>query len=286
MTIGTELSKEQQTDSAEVYTFSYGSVTRHYTSYFEDIIIGASTFLSKPIKRTEFEIGFNLAPLKCTISMPLDPVFSDYDLMRPCLPISVEIRKYYLSDLSSSALIISGSVSRVSVNEGVAFVEVVGTTDILTRLLPRVAYQHGCNNNLFDSVCALSQADYLLTADVSSISADGKTIYLTSKVQVGGSAFLSLIRYIYGKCQFGTGNDWRLITFGTDTPAALIQLHYPYSGLLVGSSLKLYPGCNKSGAHCVTLYGNIEHFVGFPYRPAKDVTTFPLTSLYDIGSYQ
>ena len=248
--------EEQQSDSFETYCFVNDTDTWYFTSYSENITIGAITYTAVPIKRSSFNVDLVQGVVRCNIQAPVTTFFAQYIASYPIIPVTVEINKYYMDDLTTGRLKFYGTVKGITIQKRIASAECVSSMDELNRKIPRVIVQSLCNNALGDDICEYVVAAVAVT--VLDISTDGTVLTLTNIAPLanwyGG--------YKYGIITFN--NDQRLVTGQVDDQ---VSIHFPFRDLAVGSVVNISIGCDKRAYVCRWKFNNLNNFVGMPYVP-------------------
>lgn len=268
MSIITKESQAEQTNSAEVYVFTLGSVKYYRTSYFRSLVIGANTYTAFPIQRTGYRLTCDLSPAECSVSMKVDDAMVAALIAENNLKgLTVEINRYFLDNLTEYKNLFTGTmVGGYSISGGVITINFKDMLYLLDNEICRVRMQSMCNNQLFDSVCALDSDTYKVEATV--------TIDTTGKILTSATFGLQSDGYFtMGKVQYGDSK--RIIT---SHDGNVITLNRAISDLESGNSVFAWPGCDKNPATCKERFDNIENFVGMPYIPLKDVKETALTN--------
>jgi uncharacterized phage protein (TIGR02218 family) len=81
--------------------------------------------------------------------------------------------------------------------------------------------------------------------------------------------------FALGWIQTGSGTTFEImgILKSEDAGAGIeLWLVTPLRYAIVGQSVKIYPGCDKSLATCVAKYDNLDNFGGHPFVPRRNLT--------------
>ena len=255
----TRESQEQMPDSFEVYTFTCGTETFRYTSYFEDITYKTNTFKAVSIQRSGYHKDLIEGVIRCNVQAPVSTMFVSYIVSFPVLPIRITITKIYISDILQTGLIFNGYVKSFSIEKQIANAECVSTIDELNQKVPRVFIQSLCNNVFGGSVCGVNISGYTTNETVLGIEDNGRILTLTG------------VDNFYG--WFG-GFKQGIVTFNgdsrfiSDQVHSQIEIHFPFRDLTVGSIIAVSLGCDKTGLTCkYKFFDNRNNFVGMPYVP-------------------
>jgi uncharacterized phage protein (TIGR02218 family) len=127
----------------------------------------------------------------------------------------------------------------------------------------RQLYQGTCNNTLYDTFCGVAKASFATAGTVDTITADGLTIEVSEADALADGYFAA-----GGLLEFGSRRGFITAHVG---PALTLFRAVP--GLVVSSSVTIYPGCDRSLADCGTKFSNIGQHMGFPFIPSVDPFT-------------
>jgi hypothetical protein len=137
----------QQVDSVETYDFTTSAgVVYRYTSNDHDVIIGGNTYQAVPINRSGFTRDINLRVVTCQIRAPITTFFQQYIAQSPIVPVSVCIRKYFVTDYTDYQYVFNGVIIGATIKNHIAEVECTGKGFELKERIPHVFYQSLCNN--------------------------------------------------------------------------------------------------------------------------------------------
>ena len=66
--------------------------------------------------------------------------------------------------------------------------------------------------------------------------------------------------------------------FSRTAQGDILELWFnPANSVLVTDTFSVQAGCDKSKATCISKFGNIDNFRGFPYMPGNDaLTAYPI----------
>ena len=131
---------------------------------------------------------------------------------------------------------------------------------ILRHPILRQRFQAPCNNTLGDSFCGVNLASFAVTDDVTAISADGLTVTIPDAALQADGYYGAGGRLVFGS-RYGfikehTGDE---ITLLTAVP-----------GLIVGSTVTISAGCDRSLTTCNTKFSNAANHQGYPFIPTAD----------------
>ena len=137
-------------------------------------------------------------------------------------------------------------------------------------------YQISCPHVLYGPRCNVAKGPFLRTGVVTAITK--QTITLAD----GWNGALDISKYLSGYVQWPGGTQ----TFDARAILAVVDAHnlklagIP-TGVVVGQSVSILPGCNHSMSDCLGVYNNIANYGGCPWIPVKNPTG--LSSLIGSG---
>lgn len=159
-----------------------------------------------------------------------------------------------------------GLVADVDLTTSSALITGLDYRQLLTTQMPRNIYQAGCEHTLYDSGCKLSSAAFAKTGHVTSFSS--RSQFSTDAPVPAGSH-----DYTLGRVTMTSGENaglTRTIQFWDGVNFIQVAPPFPFK-LQVGDAATLYPGCNKTTAHC-TAFANLVNFGGDPFIPPPTTT--------------
>jgi uncharacterized phage protein (TIGR02218 family) len=269
MSIHTSESKTQQSVITETYQFQYYQTVYRYTSAPIDFTVGGYTFTADAVERSGYTIGSKNEITSLQVSLPatnalallLKPI---YDIR----PLKVTIVRYFSDEPAEGESIFIGELTAVSFADGVCQMSFENKMNLVRRSVCRVRMQAQCNNQLYDTTCALDRQDYSVNAIVT-VSTSGKQLT---------SATFSLFDDNYFTIGTVLFNGHHRIV--TKHVGADIWINRSIDGLVTGSRIVTYAGCDKAPSTCDSnKFNNLTNFVGMPYIPLKDIAGVPITSV-------
>jgi len=269
MTIAASETAIQSSDIFEVYDFTHGTDHYYYTSDFEDKIVDGTSYPSEAIERTGFPFASDNSTRTCTITIPNTNALAV--LLRPTSeqrPLKVSIQRFFTDDLVNAESLFTGYATGINFQGGICTIEFKTIMLEIERMISRVRMQSLCNNQLFDSTCALLATDpaYQTSAAVT-VSVSGKVL---SSATFGTK---TTDFFTGGKVLFNGTYRYISLHFGND-----LTIQNAFDGLVDGNSVIAWPGCDKLPATCISKFNNLLNYVGMPYIPLKDSEKVALTN--------
>lgn len=167
-------------------------------------------------------------------------------------------------DVSAGKIpLFNGFISKITLSNGKADVEVKGLLDKLNRQVCQ-QYSSSCRAKFCDGKCGLNKADFTFTGQVDSIDDNGR-IYCNSLSTKENNYFN------YGVLTFTSGANKDLSIeiksfYGGDIIPMINPVYIPN----VGDTFTIVTGCDKKFSTCVNKFNNAINFRGEPHIPGND----------------
>lgn len=262
-------------EPVELIHIAYGTSHWYWTSSEQSIVKGADTYVPTAVVSgriaADEEAQTNFIELTVDPSNPVAVLFVNN---QPSVQISVTIFRKQRSD-AEFITVFQGIINNCIFEDEKARLVCSPMQDVMKRKIGAMLYQPTCNNRLFDNRCQVVKATWTFSYAILSFPAQpvagGQTIQL---VAAAGTFFsgAKLNWLKAGTAQFGTQRQ--MITDHTgDTITLIDQL----DGVIVGSTLTLYAGCDKLNTTCRDKFSNLTHFEGFANIPVNNPFTASLS---------
>lgn len=228
-----------------------------YTSSDIDIDYNSETYISTPIGSTDRESKNQLSKEQVQIKVPLTSVMVNSWLAYENDEV-INVSIYEMDTEDDTHLVWSGRLVAKKPNdkEYVLHFESLYTT--LKQNSFSEKYQRTCNRVHYQRGCNLNKEDFEVIGTV--LSVDGRNVVIdVGSLSPDGEYTLGIIEAADGYTRFiesHTGDNFVLTR--------------PLSGLTVSSSVKLYPGCDRSKERCKDRFDNILNNGSCPFIPIVD----------------
>ena len=251
----------------ELFEFSRGASFWRYTNSEEDVVSFGATYESATIQRSKIEQTQDLGKSVIMINMPriLDFV-QQYIQSPPSDIVSLTIRRFHstdpdISNPANTVVIWIGRVVNIRFEEDTVIARCEPVLTSLRRGALRRVYQTTCPHVLYGSVCRANRNNFRLTTDVESFTA---TTLSATAIDAQPDGY-----YTGGFIQWSVGSNVNkrfIIGHTGDT----ITLNLGLTGLDVGTTVEIFPGCDHRLTTCVNKFNNELNYGGFPYIPIKN----------------
>lgn len=255
----------------EIFKFWVHSASQYwyYTSGDVEFDYDGDTYTPALMKRSRVSSKVQMHVSKCNIKVErLNTAFITYLTQPAPEPIWIEISKLFRDQSpAEKRVVFIGQVLKSGYNGVDGFINCVGFEKFLRMKVPVMRYQPSCNLTLFSSQCGVTAATYLEQPTIDSISANG--------LEITDTTFASQEDGYYVGGYVEWGNFKRMIVAHV---LSVITIQFSIPGLIAAEQIDVYPGCNKSMAHCKdkfsNLGGSLDRFFGFRYIPRDNPATW------------
>jgi uncharacterized phage protein (TIGR02218 family) len=277
------------------FTPKVGSAA-YWTDWTSDLTVGGHTFkaggqgttfpIPRVTKRREvagMEIGSVSLTLECGETAALNGTLLPVAAAQRVLDgATVLVERLYMptpGDVSLGAMhLFQGYVGEVKAGGLSVEIEVESGVALLNVEIPRITFQAGCPNTLYDGICGLTRGDFTVTGTVSS-GATTTTIptsrtEATGTINENGWYALGVIAFTSGACN---GEKRTVRTYSNTGGTFTLDRPLP-AAPGNGDTFSVYPGCPKTIAACENntaasgpQFNNRAHFRGFPFVPKNEV---------------
>jgi len=143
-----------------------------------------------------------------------------------------------------------------------AEIKVKAFTELLNIQLPRLVYQPGCVNNLYDSNCKINRAAYAVVLTV--LAGSNQNTLFCSQYQAAGYFNKGAIIGLTGQ------NIGARMSVSAFAPGIVYLMWALPNVPNVGDTFSLVPGCDRAVATCVNKFNNRSNFRGTPLIPVPE----------------
>lgn len=262
------IEKSEYFEPQELYKFTRGVFSWFFTSGDTAISYLGNSYLPVPINRSKIESTQEIGKTTLNIDVSRrNPFVIQFIEAAPTDIITATVTRLHASD-PDTAIIFSGRVINVSFKENEAKITCASTQSILKRPGLRRMFQTTCPHALYGSQCKALKVNFSIAATLTAV--DGTLLTSTSFVVSIDVAF-DATWLVGGIVEINTAGlvDKRFIV-DHDNTSGTITLNLPLSNALVGSTVTVFPGCDRSPEQCNDKFSVIENYGGFPFIPEKN----------------
>lgn len=246
----------------EIYTFARDYQQWRYTSADRDVVVDSQTYLARSISRSAIESTGEMARLGLTLTVQRDLEVADlFRIAPPVAAVTCTVRQYHDGD-GSIATIWSGRIASVSWQGAAASIALEPVYSALRRVGLRRMYQRQCPHVLYGSACGVNSAAFRVDGPADAIS--GLT------VSVSEASLLADGWFAGGFIEYDIALGIAERRFVTGHSGAVLTLSAAPAGLVVGQSVRMFPGCDHALATCNSKFSNAVNYGGMPYFTLKN----------------
>lgn len=242
----------------ELYWFTDGVNNWYLTSGDISRTYNGQIYTPESISRGEIDQNQEIQSGAIKVAIPNShDIASRYVSFIPAAQMNLVIYRGHDGD-SEVVTIFIGKVSSGAFSDAFEM-NCVPLQDVLKKRVPAQVYQSQCNWVLFGAGCGLSRGAFMASGTITSVSADAMTI------QSAAFATKPDGYWVNGYVEFG--QERRMILTHTGNAVTLMN---GIPDLLVGSSVNVYAGCNRTAYDCQNKFNNYTRFWGFDRIPKKN----------------
>lgn len=248
---------------AELLTFSYGGVTVRNTTYGEDLTVDGNLYPSAAISISEVEASPERPRNNLRLDVPRDhPIADLFRVSPPTQVIALTYGRVQLDDPDEEIITPwLGRVLNADWQSGAyaqLLCEPVSTSQ--TRNGNTRKYSRTCPYRLYGPDCSVPLASFQTSTTVTGLSGLGVTVAAVTSGQSYRGGYITWVD--------DSGLDQhRYIDSQTGTA---LTITLPFSGLEIGDTVLIAPGCDHSLSTCGSQFGNALNYGGFPLIPTKN----------------
>jgi uncharacterized phage protein (TIGR02218 family) len=246
-------------EPVELYKAVRGTTKFLYTSAQQAITYNTETYQPISIERTEIEQNREINRSSITVTVPRDMDIADqFRLYPPADIVSMTVFRGHPSDGEFKAIWV-GRILSVEWSGIRAELTCEPIFSSLRRSGLRRKYGAMCPHVLYGVACGVNQLSNQLTGPV--------TIIGSGTLDINGLSGFADDYFTGGFVRFYTETglgDTRFITAHT---GGQITIPIAFQELVVGDSVDVFPGCNRTMDDCETKFNNLDNYGGWPYIP-------------------
>lgn len=230
-----------------------------FTSADSNETYDSLTYTTKTMGRGYVELDGELSKNKLKVSFAVDDTFASPWLQRKGTFLNLELLE--IDDDDEVTKTWKGRLVSVEASGKKILLVFESAFTMLRRWGLNRIYQRSCAHSLFDRGCKVQKSDYDVDGTITSISGDALVI-------------LEATPYEPQYFTFGTIEDENgeivSVTYhlGTVVKVSFIPQSWVDSGTPI--TVKMYPGCTKGAAICISRFDNILNYGGFPHMPPEN----------------
>lgn len=245
-----------------LYLFTWGNTKWGYTSADRAITYDSAIYQPVAIETDPLVQGGS-QDSEFTLRIPANlPVIQLFRSTPPSEPVYLTVRELHLNDVSGEAPIQwiapIANVNRKSVTTA----EILSRSRGLRRGGLRLTWSRACPYAIYGSGCKVNKTLFAALRTITAIAGNVITLNVNSP---------STGYFNGGLVEWDADGNGTMERRGIEVETALnsYRMFGRADGMVVGMSLTLYPGCNKSVGDCATKFNNLPNNGGMAFMPGK-----------------
>lgn len=275
------LNTAQEFILADLYTFVLAGYTEEsaqgvyrYCSFDMPVSHLGNTWLASGaiIERDKVRLVVGVEVDSLSLKIMASPTMEiiDVPFMQACTSnlldgATVKLERAFLNSDGSVIGVVNmfqGRVAGIQASRSEAQITVNSDLELLNVQMPRHVYQPGCQHTLYDGGCQVDRSSKEVVTTVTS--ATLTTITTAPLAQSSGYFDMGYVSFVL----IGDVGEKRTIRAWDGETLSLLN---PLNSVpTTGTTIYLYPGCDKSKETCDSKFNNLVNFRGFPYVPAPE----------------
>jgi len=276
MAFNTQIKQTEQGNLLHAFDFNVRGVVTRYTGHRTPISIAGNEYTPARISVNRSKFNSSIEKTTVEIKAELDDLTLKSAANAVPADINVTIYEVFLTTMVCRTFFVGKVIRTNLVDPKSAVIVVESNSDVFRREFPPFVHSAFCNHNLFDNLCGVQKALYETQATVSVLGTSTVTspdiLSPVFPVACTPTAGELTTWFVGGFATLFDESDVRLITAHSgDT----ITLQFPFdSRVTVGTTLKLFPGCQRSSQTCRDKFCNLGKNLNFPYIPRENPVLF------------
>lgn len=257
----TYLNYEVSLDSGspvELYEFSQNNFVWRYCSCATEVEYLTNIYTPSSIVRDNIKQTTDTFKEAINLVFPKSNAFaSQYLTYPPDSVTTLTIYRGHLTDADSQFIVYwKGRVIGAKTTGSEIILQCESVFTSIRRIGLRARFEYNCRHALYSVGCGASKELFKVSGSIVSV-------IDSLNIAVAEAASLPDGYYNAGIVSFEDGTQ----RFITNHVGSTLTIARPYSGLVGGSAVDLYPGCNHTKETCLNKFNNLNNFGGFPWIP-------------------
>lgn len=245
----------------ELYEFTQSTKSWRYCSSSEDIVYLSNTFTPSSITRDAVKQTTDTFKDSMTLKFPRSNEFaSQYLTYAPDSVTTVTIYRGHYGDPDGQFIVYwKGRITGAKTAGQMIEIQCESVFTSVRRMGLGARFEYGCRHALYMTGCNVNKELFKVTGNIVSIADELNITVAEASLQSDGYYNAGMISFPDGSTRFITNHTGSSLT-----------LSRPYSGLLGGMQVSIYPGCDHLKETCLNKFNNLDNFGGFPWIPSKN----------------
>lgn len=244
----------------ELYVFRYQATILYYCTDATDFFIGPQPYTATQLSRTDIQDTGDIAKSDITLTAPRDfPIAQLFGVYPPSDVVTLTIYRVQRSVPTDPRVYWKGRVMNASWANGNSQLQCSSMFSAMRGAGVRKQFSKLCTHVLYGTQCRLAITSFQSNCTIGSVNLGGVSLVSADFALAGPSGYLAGGRLDF---QIAIGvYEYRMIkTHIGDT----VTIPYPITQLLPGNVVKASAGCDHTRPTCISKFGNLNNYGGFP----------------------
>lgn len=262
MTFQAQETSIDQGEPILLFDFSIGTLHFRYTTADRDITWSSNTYASAPINRAAIKQGSEIKQQTLKVTGPRDlGVAALYTTEPPSEALALTITAFHYTDTAAQGVVdwIGRVIACKWVGSNVELSCEPVYTSVQTMGLRR-RFQISCPHVLYGLQCTVSAAAHAVAGTVSAVSGFAVAASAWATPPAG-------LLFVGGFVTWDSGNGYLERRTINSVSGGTLTLDNTPTGVVVGTVVTAYPGCDRSMTNCQA-FSNLINYGGQPYIPS------------------
>lgn len=251
----------------ELYEFTQSGSTTRYTSAEGNILFNGFTWLSRTLSRSGFGKMTEAEQTELKLKLPTtDAIASVFVGIQPASRLDLVVTRIHETASPVTAMLqFRGFATAAAFNDEECTLSFKPFNELFQREMPRQTYQGLCNHVHYDTRCKIveSASPNQFIGSVVSQTNNGEVINIAGVGAVADNKS-PLQAFKGGFVRLQDFTDYRMIL---NQDGDNLTLLLPFRNSVLGTTVVVQRGCDRSLATCRDKYNNVVNYGGFPHVP-------------------
>lgn len=245
----------------ELYEFNRGAESWRFTTSAQPITYLTNEYTPSSITRDNIKQTTDTFKDSMKLVFPRSNQFAlQYITSAPDAITTVTIYRGHSTDPDGQFIVYwKGRITGVKTSGQQAEIECESVFTSIRRVGLRARFEYNCRHALYMPGCNANKELFRADSSILGIIDQINVTVPAAALKPDGYYNAGIIVFEDGVSRFITKHVGTTITFSR-----------PYSGLIGGQSVVLYPGCNHTKETCNNKFNNLNNFGGFPWIPTTN----------------
>jgi uncharacterized phage protein (TIGR02218 family) len=249
----------------QLFGFTLTEASLYVTSDNTNHTYAGVTYLASAITCKEFSYDLKEVMGEASIQIP----FAQGGFLQGAASRSIEgavhvdVYEYDTVD-ENAVLVFKGFVNMFKVAKAMLDLQCVSFVEHARDNYARMILSRVCNHRVYSSLCGAQEVNYTYAGTIVGFSVDRVTIEVSGIGSDSGYFTYGYVKW-QGVYRHIVNDTW------TGSTRYIDLMHFAPTCWEVGQGIAVVAGCDKLTATCISKFGMISNYMGFPYAPYESI---------------